>query len=138
MLPHYLGNFEIQKCYHNHAERRSKNETRFDGVNSIDNLPKINNGAYIINIDEYSDIGANWIALYIQSNDITYFDRFEVENIPEEIKGFIGNKNIKINIFRVQAYDSIMCGYFYIRLINFMLLGKTLTYFTNLFSKNNF
>ena len=63
---------------------------------------------------------------------------FGVEHIPQEIKGFIDNKNIKINIFRVQAYDSIMCGYFCIRFIDFMLAGKTLTDFTNLFSPNNF
>ena len=59
--------------------------------------------------------------------------RFEVEHILEEIKTFIGNKNIKTNIFRIQAYDSIMCGYFCIRFIDFMLAGKTLTDLTNLF-----
>ena len=58
--------------------------------------------------------------------------------IPEEIKTFIGNKNVKTNMFRIQAYDSIMCGYFCIRFIGFMLAGKTLTDFTNLFSLNNF
>ena len=64
---------------------------------------------------------------------IYYFDSFEVEHILEEIKTFIGNKNIKTNIFRIQAYDSIMCGYFCIRFIDFMLAGKTLTDLTNLF-----
>ena len=58
--------------------------------------------------------------------------------IPEEIKTFIGNKNVKTNMFRIQAYDSIMCGYFCIRFIGFMLAGKTLTDFSNLFSLNNF
>ena len=71
-------------------------------------------------------------------NDVTYFDSFGVEHIPKEIKTFISNKNIKTNIFRIQAYDSIMCGYFCIGFINFMLKGKTLTNFMNLFSPNDF
>ena len=59
-------------------------------------------------------------------------------NIPKEIKKFIGNKNIKTNIFRIQTYDSVMCGYFCIGFINFMFKGKFLTDFTGLFSPNNF
>ena len=74
----------------------------------------------------------------MQNNNVTYFDSFGVEHIPKEIKTFINNKNIKTNIFRIQAYDSIMCGYFCIGFIDFMLAGKTLTEFTNLFSPNNF
>ena len=70
--------------------------------------------------------------------DVTYFDSFGVEHIPKEIKAFINNKNIKANVFRVQAYDLIMCGYFCIGLIDFMLAGKTLTGRTNIFSPNNF
>ena len=111
--------------------------SRFNGVYSRDNLPKIKDGAYAINLDEYSDIGTHWVALYVQNN-VTYFDSFGVEHIPKEIKAFINNKNIKTNIFRIQAYDSIMCGYFCIGFIDFMLAGKTLTEFTNLFSPNNF
>ena len=61
-----------------------------------------------------------------------------VEHIQKEIKKFINNKNIKTNIFRIQAYDLVMCGYFCIGFIDFMLKGKTLTEFTNLFSSNNF
>ena len=71
-------------------------------------------------------------------NNVTYFDRFGIEHILKEIKAFIKNKNIKTNIFRIQTYDSIMCGYFCIGFINFMLAGKTLADFTNLFSPNNF
>ena len=85
MPPDPLTNFEIQK-YHN--------LTRFNGVYSRDNLPKIKDGAYVINLDEYSDIGTHWIALYVLNNDVTYFDSFEIEHIPKEIKAFIGNKNI--------------------------------------------
>ena len=83
------------------------------------------------------------------NNNVIYFDYFGVEHIPKEIRAFINNnnnnnnnndnnKNIKTNIFRIQAYDSIMSGYFCIGFIDFMLAGKTLTEYTNLFSTNNF
>ena len=94
---------------------------------------KIKDGAYIINLDEYSDIGTYWIALYVQNNDVTYFDSFGVKDIPKEIRIFISNKNIKTNIFRIPAYDSIMCGYFCIGFIDFILAGKILPEFTNHF-----
>ena len=67
-----------------------------------------------------------------------YFDSFGVEHIPKEINKFIGNSDIKSNIFRIQAYDLIMCRYFCIEFINYMLKGKTLLDYTNLFSPNNF
>ena len=92
----------------------------------------------IININEYSDIGTHWAALCIYNDNVTYFDSFGVEHIPKEIKTFINNKNIKTNIFRIQAYDSIMCRYFCIGFINFMLDGKTLTDFTSLSSPYDF
>ena len=130
MPPRPLTNFEIQKYY--------QNQPRSNGVYSRDNLPKIKDETYVINLAEYCDIGTHWIALYVQNNDVTYFDSFGVEYIPQEIKAFIGNKNIRRNIFRIQAYDSIMCGYFCIGFIDFMLAGKTLTDFKNLFSPNNF
>ena len=131
MPPHPLTNFEIQKYY--------QNEPKFNGVFSRDNLPnKIKDGAYVINLDEYSDIGTHWVALWVNNNNVTYFDSFGVEHIPKEIIKFIENRNIKTNIFRIQAYDSIMCGYFCIGFINFMLKGKSLTKYTNLFSPNNF
>ena len=69
---------------------------------------------------------------------MTYFDSFRVEHIPKEIKQCINNKNIIANIFRIQAYDSVMCGYFCIGFIDFMLKGSNLTDFTNLFLPNNF
>ena len=97
MLPHLLTNFEIQKYY--------QNEPKFNGVYSRNNLPKIKDGAYVINLDEYESIGTHWIALYVNANNIVYFDSFRVEHIPKEIKKFIGNKNIITNIYRIQAYD---------------------------------
>ena len=131
MQPHPLTDFEIIKYY--------ENEPRFNGVYSRDNLPNKNkDGIYVINLDEYSDIGTHWIALYVKNNDITYFDSFGVEHIPKEIIKFIGHRNVIANIFRIQAYDSILCGYFCIGFINFMFKGKTLTDFTNLFSPYDF
>ena len=67
-----------------------------------------------------------------------FFDSFGIEHIPKEINKFINNNNIESNIFRIQAYDSIMCGYFCIEFINYMLKGKTLLDYTNLFSPNDF
>ena len=97
----------------------------FNAIYSRDSLSRIKDEAYIIDLDEYFDIGTHWIALYVQNNDVTHFDSFGAEHIPKEIRTFIGNKNIKTNIFRIQAYDSIMCGYFCIGFIDFMLAGKT-------------
>ena len=145
--PYPLTNFEIQEYY--------QNEPKFNGVFSRDNLPNIiKNDAYVINLDEYHDIGTHWVALYVQSTSVyntyvnnkivTYFDSFGVEHIPKEIMNFINRKKIITNIYRIQAYDSIMCGYFCIGFINFMfnslkgLIGKSLTDYTNLLSPNDF
>ena len=76
--------------------------------------------------------------MYALNNNITYFDSFGVEYIPKEIKKFINISTIVTNIFRIQAYDSIICGYFCIVFIDVMLVGKTLTDFTNLFPPSNF
>ena len=134
LLPfHPLTNIEISQYY--------SNEPRSNGVYSRDNFPKITKkGAYVINLDEYENTGTHWIALFVKTNEIIYFDSFGIEHIPKEIKKFISsnNKKIKANIFRIQAYDSIMCGYFCIKLINYMLKGKTLLDYTNSFSPNDF
>ena len=68
------------------------------------------------------------------NNNVTYFVSSCVEHIPKEIKRFIGNRNIQTIFFRIQAYDSVMCGYFWIGFIDFMFKGKSPTDFTNLFS----
>ena len=131
MTPHPLTNFEIQAYY--------QNEPRFIGVYSRDNLlEKIQDGAYVINLDEYSDIGTHWIALYVNNKIVTYFGSFGIENISKEVKKFVNNKSIIANFFRIQAYDSVMCGYFCIGFIDYMFMGKSLTDYTNLFSPNNF
>ena len=98
MLPHPLTNFEIQRYY--------ENEPRFNGVFSRNNLPlKIKDRGYVITLNEYADVGTHWIALFCNRNEVAYFDSFGVEHVPEEIKKFVGNKNILANIFRVQAND---------------------------------
>ena len=112
MPPHPLTNFEIQKYY--------QNEPRFNGVYSRDDLPdKIKDGSFIINLNEYSNIGTHWVSLYVRkvsrkevsNNDVTYFDSFSVEYISKEIKAFIDcYLSITTNLFRIQGYDSIICG----------------------------
>ena len=75
---------------------------------------------------------------FTKKNEIVYLDSFGVEHIPEEIKEFIKNKAINANIFQVQANNSVMCGYFCIGFIDFMLAGKKLTDYTNFFSPHDF
>ena len=81
MPTHRLTNFDIRKYY--------QNEPRFNGDFCRDDLPKIKDGAYAINLDEYSDIGTVWVVLYVINNDVTYFDYFGVKHIQKEIKAFI-------------------------------------------------
>ena len=99
---------------------------------SRNNLPnKIKKGAYVINVDEYENTGTHWVALFVKPKYTVYFDSFGIEHIPKEIKKFIRSKelgsavnnDIKSNIFRIQAYHSIMYGYFCIEFINYMLKG---------------
>ena len=147
--PHPLTNFEIQGYY--------QNEPRFNGAFSRDSLPNtIKNGAsktsrakrgeraYVINLDEYRDIGTHRVALYVTNKTVTYFDFFGVEHIPKEIMKFIGsnsnNKNIITNIYRIQAYDSIMCcnfciGFFVLDLSTLCLMAIA---YTSIFSPNDF
>ena len=126
---HPLTNFEMQKYY--------KKEPKFNGVYSRNNLPKtIRKGRN--NLDEFKSIETHWIALYMNANSIVYFDSIGVELVPKETKQFIGNKNIIKNIYRIQPYDSIMCGYFRIGFIDFMLKGKSLLEYTDLFSPNSY
>ena len=132
MPPHPLTNFEIQKYY--------QNERKVNNVYSRTNLPKIKDEAFVIKLDEFKSIGTHWIALYM--NDIfnaTYFDSFGVEHISKEMKKVIGNKYIMKNIYRIQINnDSIVCGYFCIGFIDFMLTSKSLLGYTNLLSPKEY
>ena len=115
--PHPLTNFEIEKYY--------QNEPRFNGVSSRDNLPKIKDGACILNLTEYSDIGTHWDSLWVDNNiNVTFFDSFGVEHILQEMEAFINNKNITSNTFRIQPHDSVMSGCFWLGLVILCLKEK--------------
>ena len=109
MTSHPLTNFEIRKYY--------QNEPKFNGFYSKNNLFKIKDEAYIINLDQYESIRTHWIALHVDAKNVTC-DIFGVEHIPKEIRKFIRNKNISTYIYRIQTYDSIMCGHFCIEFID--------------------
>ena len=130
MPRHPLTNFEVQKYY--------QNEPKFNGVYSRNNLSKIKRRAYIIHHDEYQSIGTHGIALYVNDNNAIYFDSFGVEHIPKEIKKFMENKDFITNIYSIQAYNSIMCGYFCIRFIDFISKVKSLFDYENLISPNDY
>ena len=85
MSSHPLTSFEIQKCYQNDALLSLKNEREFNSVYSRNNLPKIKDRGYVINLDDYESIETHWIASYVDSNHVIYFDSFRVEHIPKEI-----------------------------------------------------
>ena len=102
-------------------------------------MPKtIKNGTYVINLDECADVDIHRIALYVKNNEVVYFNSFGVEHVPKEIKKFIGHKNTKTNIFKIQADNSIMCGYFCIGFIDFIFARNILINFTSLFSPYDF
>ena len=109
MPPHPLLNFEIWKYF--------QHEHNFSGVHSSNNLLKIKEWIYVINIDEYKLIGSYWIALYVNgakgraSHNATYFDSLWYEYIQKEIEKFIGNKNITTNIYRIQTYENTRIDY---------------------------
>ena len=78
MPPHPLTNFEMLKYY--------QNEPKFNGVYSRNNLSKMRDGAYLINLNDCKSIGTHWIALFVNNNNVTYFDSFGVDHIPKEIE----------------------------------------------------
>ena len=73
MMLHPLTNFEVQKYY--------QNEPKFNGVYSRNNLPKIKDGAYVTSFDEFKSAENHWIALYVNGNNIQYFDSFSIFSI---------------------------------------------------------
>ena len=85
--------------------------------------------AYVINLHEYFNTETHWVAFYTINNDVTYFDSFGVEPIQKEIEKFVKGSLITKNIYKIQAYDWIMCGYFCIGFIDFMFKGKSVTNF---------
>ena len=81
--------------------------------------------------------GIHWTSLFIERNTAVYFDSFETEYIPQEVLNKIKDKSITHYIFRIQEDDSIMCGFYCIAFIEYMLPGKTLLYYTNFLSPND-
>ena len=111
-----------------------QNEPKFNGAYSGNNLSESKDGAYVMNllinkayvINEYESIETHWIALFVNGNNIIHFDSYGVYHIPiKKTKKFIVNKNIIINTYRLQAYSLIICGYFCIGYIDFMLKSKS-------------
>ena len=133
MLSHPLTSFEIQKHY--------QNELKFNGFYSRNDLPKTKDRAHAINLDEFKSVRTHWIALYVNENNVAYFDSFGVEHIPKEIKKINRQQkyhNILQNIYRFQANDPPMYGYFCIGFINSMLKGKSFLDYTNFFSPKEY
>ena len=130
MLPHLLTNLGIETYLQNEPKNA------YFLRNNLPNIPK--DGAYIVNIYNYEATGTHKVLFYVNGNTATYFNRFKAEHIPEEMKAFIDNKNIVANIYRVEAYDSIMYGYLCNGFIDSLFKSKTLTDFTNLSLPHNF
>ena len=113
-------------------------EPRFSGVFSRNNLPTIKDGAYVINLDDKNSKGTHWGSLFIDRNATVYFDSFGIEYIPQEVWNKIRDKLITHNIFRIKVNESIICGSYCIAFIEYMLAGKALLDYTNLFSPNDY
>ena len=113
-------------------------ELRFNGVCPRKHLPRIKDGAYFININDKNSKGTNWFSLLIDRNTAVYFDSFGIEYIPLEILNKIRDKSITHNMFRIQDNESIIFGFYCITFREYMLAGKTLLDYTNLFSPNDY
>ena len=105
---------------------------------SRNNFPNIKDGAYVINLDDKNSTGTHWVPLFIDKNTAVYFDSFGIEYIPLDALNKIGDKSITHNIFRMQDDESIMCRFYCIAFIEYMLAGKTLLDYTTLFSPNDY
>ena len=124
--PLTIQNFEIQKY--------CQNEPKYNGVYSRSILPEINEGVYIINLDETKSIGTYWMALYVNANNVIYISVALELSIPKGIKRFIVKKNTITNIYRMKAYDCIICEYFCIWFTDFMLREKFVRLYKFIFS----
>ena len=122
MLPHALTNFEMQKCY--------QSEPKFNSVFSRNNLPKIKEWTYLINLDKYKSIEMHCIVFYLNGENVLYICSFGVQHFPKQTKKFVGDKNVATNIYRIQTKSRYVCTEF----VNFMLKGKILLDYTNIFS----
>ena len=92
----------------------------------------------ICNRSKVKSKGNHWVALHVNAENVTYFDSLGVEQVSKETKNPMGSKDIIICIHRIQAFDSIKSGYFWIESIDFILKGNSLPDYKNLFSPNNY
>ena len=109
VLLHTLNNVEITNYF--------KYEPRFNGVFSRNNLPRIKDEVYVINLDGKNKKGTYWVSLFIDRNSAVYFDSFGIEFISQEVLKKNRNKSITHNIFRIQDNESIMCRFYCIAFI---------------------
>ena len=130
MQPHLLTNFETQNC--------CQKKLRFNGVYSRNNLLKIKDRTYVINLDEYESVVAHWVACMRMVIMWHVLITLELNIFRKKLEKIIDNRNIETSVFRVQAYDSIMCGYFCIGFTYFMLRGKRLLNYNNIFSSKSY
>ena len=93
---------------------------------------EIKDGAYVINIDDKNSKGIHWVSLFIDKKTAVYFDSFRMESILLEVLNKIRDTSITYSLFRVQDNESIVCGFYCIAFIEYMLPGKTLLDYTNL------
>ena len=115
--PHPLTNFEIKEYY--------ENKPRFNGLYSRDNSSKtIKSGAYVINLDEYADVGTHWIAFCVKKMKLFTLIVLVLNMFLKKSKDLLDIKTQKTNIFRIQADTSMMCGYFCIGFIDFVCRKK--------------
>ena len=133
-MSHFQQNLQTDE----RTDGKTDGQTLFYGTLPAKAGVPVKDEAYMINFDQYESIGTHWIALYVDVEKLTYFDSFGVEHIPKEFTKFIGNNIIITNIYRMQVYNSITCGYFFIGFIDFMLQGKSLLKYTNLFCPNKY
>ena len=124
VLLHPLNNIEITNYF--------KYELRFNGIFPRYSWLRIKDGAYVINLDDKNSKGKHWVSLFIDKNIVIYFDSFGIEYIPQEVLNKIRDKSVTDNIFRVQDNECIICGFYCIAFIEYMLTGKTLLDCTNL------
>ena len=104
---------------------------------SRDILPRIEDGAHVINLDDKQSKGTQWVSLFTDWYTAVYFYFFGIEYFPQDVLNKTKDKCITHNVSRIQSDDSIMCGFYFIAFIEYMHVGKTLLDYNNLFSPNN-
>ena len=101
-------------------------------------LPKIKDGVHVINLDDKNSTGTHWVSLFVNKNTAVYFDSFVIEYTPQEVLNKIKHKSITHNMFRIQDNESIMCRFYCIAFIEYILAGKTFLHYANLFSPSDY